>query len=180
MRALVVTWGPGGNLPPMLGAAGALARRAHEVAVLASGETRGAAERAGLPVIGFRRSRDPDVRVAFEAQAELMMATAAGVEIALDTRDAISEVRPDLLVADCMLPAALAAGQATATPTASVVHFFYGLARRLMVQGGGSWTTDLATLASTRRTLGLGPVDSGLATWEAPELVLVTAPRWLD
>src|SRR4051794_38080914 len=105
MRALVVTWGPGGNLPPLLAAARLLADRGHDVAVLASAATRSAAARAGLPVVGFRRSPDPDVRVAFEDQAEHLMATAAGMEIALDTRDVIDELLPDLIVADCMLPA---------------------------------------------------------------------------
>jgi hypothetical protein len=175
MRALVVTWGPGGNLPPLLAAARLLVARGHEVTMLASAETRAAAEQAGLPVVGLRRSPDPDVRVAFEAQAERMMSTAAGAAIALDTRDAIDELRPDLMVADCMLPAALAAGEAAATPTASVVHFLYGLARQVMLRTGDSWTTDLHALAQTRRALGLAPLESGLAAWERPDLLLVTA-----
>ena len=148
--------------------------------MLVSGETRAAAERACLPVLGWRRSPNPDVRVAFEVQAERMMSTAAGADIALDTRDAIDERRPDVLVADCMLPAALAAGEAAATPTASVVHFLYGRARQVMLRAGGSWTTDLRTLAQTRIALGLAALESGLAAWERPDLVLVTAPDWLD
>jgi UDP:flavonoid glycosyltransferase YjiC (YdhE family) len=175
-----VTWAPGGNLPPLLAAARLLVARGHEVTMLASAETRAAAERAGLPVLGFRRSPDPNVRVAFEIQAERMMSTAAGAEIALDARDAVDELRPDLIVADCMLPAALAAGEAAATPTVSLVHFLYGLARQVMLQAGGSWTTDLHALAQTRRALGLAPVESGVAAWERPDLVLVTAPDWLD
>src|SRR5215217_3985223 len=137
MRAVVVTWAPGGNLPPLLAAARLLVARGHEVTMLASGETRAAAERVGLPVVGFRRSPNPNVRVAFEDQAERMMATAAGAEIALDTRDVIDESRPDLIVVDCMLPAALAAGEAAATPSASLVHFLYGLARQVMLTTGG-------------------------------------------
>jgi hypothetical protein len=43
-----------------------------------------------------------------------MMAAAAGIEIALDTRDAVEELGAELIVADCMLPAALAAGEAAA------------------------------------------------------------------
>jgi UDP:flavonoid glycosyltransferase YjiC (YdhE family) len=175
-----VTWGPGGNLPPLLAAARVLVGRGHDVTLLASAETRAAVERARLPVVSFRRSPDPDVRVAFEVQAECMMSTAAGAEIALDTRDAIDELRPGLIVADCMLPAVLAAGEAAATPTASLVHFLYGLARQATLQAGGSWTTDLHTLAQTRRALGLAPLESGLAAWERPDLVLVTAPDWLD
>ena len=179
VRVLVVTWGPGGNLPPLLAAADALSGRGHEVTAMASGETRDAAERRGLPVIGFARSPDPDVGVAFEAQAERVMATTAGVEVALDTRNAIEELRPDLALVDCMLPAALAAAEAGGTATASLVHFLYGPARRRMLEAGGAWTTDLDALSRTRRRLGLAPVD-GPAAWEAPGLVLVAAPGWLD
>jgi hypothetical protein len=97
----------------MLAAASVLDRRGHEVAVLASGETREAAERLGFEVTGYRRSPDPDAGVAFEEQADLLMAAMAGAEIALDAREVLDELRPDLAVVDCMLPAALAAAQAT-------------------------------------------------------------------
>jgi UDP:flavonoid glycosyltransferase YjiC (YdhE family) len=180
VRVLVVTWAPGGNLPPMLAAASVLDRRDHEVTVLASGETRDAAERLGFEVTGYRRSPRPDIRVAFEAQADLLMATMAGAEIALDARDVLDELRPDVAVVDCMLPAAIAAARATGAPTVSLVHFLYGLARMQMLRAGGGWTTDLRSLAATHRTLGLAPAGDGLSAWEAPELVLVTAPRWLD
>jgi UDP:flavonoid glycosyltransferase YjiC (YdhE family) len=180
VRVLVITWAPGGNLPPMLAAASMLDRRGHEVAVLASGETRVAAEQLGFEVTGYRRSADPDVRIAFESQADLLMARAAGAEIALDARDVLEERRPDLAVIDCMLPGAIAAARATGTPTASLVHFLYGPARMQMLRAGGGWTTDLRGLAATHRMLGLSPPSGGVAAWEAPELVLVTAPRWLD
>jgi UDP:flavonoid glycosyltransferase YjiC (YdhE family) len=180
MRALVVTWAPGGNLPPLLAAASVLGRRGHDVALLASGETRGAAERLGFEVTGYRRSADPDPRIAFEAQAQATMATMAGADIALDARDAVEELGADLAIVDCMLPAAIAGARATGTPTASLVHFLYGLARTRMLQGAGGWTSDLEALAATHRLLGLAPVLDGLSAWEAPELVLVTAPRWLD
>jgi hypothetical protein len=88
--------------------------------VLASGQTRAAVESLGLDVTGYRRSRDPDVSVAFEAQVDRMMATMAGAEIALDARDAVDELRPDVAIVDCMLPAALAAlGQRPRRPSRS-------------------------------------------------------------
>jgi UDP:flavonoid glycosyltransferase YjiC (YdhE family) len=180
VRALVMTWAPGGNLPPLLSAASLLDGRGHEVTVLASGETREAAARLGLGVTGYRRSPDPDSSLAFEAQAEEMMATMAGAEIALDARDALVDVQPDLAVVDCMLPAAIAAARATGTPTASLVHFLYGLARTQMRRVGGGWTTDLRSLAATHRLLGLSAASDGLSAWEAPKVLLVTAPRWLD
>lgn len=177
---LVMTWGPGGNLPPLLAAASLLDHRGHEVTVLSSGETRDAAIRLGLGVTDYRRSPDPNTHVSFEAQAELMMATTAGAEIALDARDALAELHPDLAVVDCMLPAAIAAARAIGTPTASLVHFLYGPARTQMLRTGGAWTTDLRSLATTHRLLGLSAPSNGLSAWEAPELVLITAPRWLD
>jgi UDP:flavonoid glycosyltransferase YjiC (YdhE family) len=164
----------------MLAAASVLDRRGHEVVLLCSGETRGAAERLGFEVTGYRRSPDPDTRVVFERQAEPMMATMAGADIALDARDTLEELRPDVAVVDCMLPAAIAAARAAGTPTVSLVHFLYGLARTQMLRAGGGWTTDLDTLAATHRMLGLAPAPDGLAAWEAPQLVLVSAPRWLD
>jgi UDP:flavonoid glycosyltransferase YjiC (YdhE family) len=180
VRALVVTWAPGGNLPPLLAGARLLAERGHEVALLCSGATRSGAERLGLPVSGYRRSPDLDTRISFEAQAEQAMAVAAGTEIALDARDVLERERPDVAIIDCMLPATIAAARATGTPVASLVHFLYGLARGTMLQGRGGFTTDLATLARTHRALGLAPAADGLAAWEAPELLLVTAPSWLD
>jgi hypothetical protein len=87
---------------------------------------------------------------AFEQQAAQMMATAAGPEIALDVRDVVAELMPELMIVDCMLPAGIAAGESTGTPTASLVHFPYGLARTQMLRGAGAWTTDRAQLNSTR------------------------------
>lgn len=173
-------WGLGGNLPPLLGAASVLARRGHEVTFLASERTRDEVERLGFPASAYRRTAEPDTRIPFERQAEQIMATAAGVDVALDARDVLEDVRPDLAIADCMLPAALAAARATCTPAVSLVHFLYGLARTTMLRDGGGFTTDLRTLAKTHETLGLGPIRDGLAAWEAVELLLVTAPRWLD
>ena len=180
MRALVITWAPGGNLPPLLAAAALLERRGHEVTVLGSRQTCAAASGLGLRVRSYPRSPDPDTAVAFEAQADVLMARAAGTDVALDARDALTGLRPDLAVVDCMLPGAVAAARATGTPTASIVHFLYGPARTQMLRAGGAWTTDLRSLAATHRMLGLAAPSDGVSAWEAPELVLVTAPRWLD
>lgn len=180
MRVLVIAWAPGGNLPPMLGAASLLAKRDHDVRFLASGATRTAVEQLGFQATGFERTPDPDTSIAFEANAEPTMATLAGPDLALDARDAVDDLHPDLAVVDCMLPAAIAAARVTGTRTASLVHFLYGLARTRMREAGGGWTTDLRALAATHRMLGLPPPTDGLRTWEAPELVLVTAPSWFD
>jgi len=177
---LIVSWGGGGNLPPLLAAGRLLAARDHRVCVLGSAATRQPAANAGFDVVSYRRAPDPNMDASFEQQAVQLMATAAGPEIALDVREVMAELRPELMIADCMLPAGLAAGESSGTPTASLVHFPYGLARTQMLRGAGSWTTDRAELDITRSDLGLEPTTDDLAAWESADLLLVTVPTWFD
>jgi MGT family glycosyltransferase len=179
-EVLIVSWASGGNLPPLLAAGRLLAMRDHHVCVLASAATRQSALDAGFDVVGYRSGPDPEMDTAFEQQATQMMATAAGPEIALDVCDVVAELRPELTVVDCMLPAGIAACESTGTPTASLVHFPYGLARTQMLRGSGAWTTDRAQLNITRRGLGLEPATDDLAAWESAGLLLVTVPKWFD
>jgi UDP:flavonoid glycosyltransferase YjiC (YdhE family) len=177
---LIVSWGGGGNLPPLLAAGKLLAARDHRVSILASAATRQPAVDADFDVVSYRRGPNPKMDTAFEQQAAQLMATAAGLEIAFDVRDIVAELRPELMIVDCMLPAGLAAGEATGTPTVSLVHFPYGLARTQMLRGAGAWTTDRAQLNRTRSDLGLEPATDDLAAWESAELLLVTVPTWFD
>jgi hypothetical protein len=125
-----VSWAGGGNLPPLLAAGTLLAARDHRVCVLTSSATRQPAIDAGFDVVGYRRSPDPNADTAFEQQAAEMMAIAAGPEIALDVSDVAAELRPALMIVDCMLPAGIAAGEATGIPTVSLVHFPTGSRER--------------------------------------------------
>jgi hypothetical protein len=109
-----------------------------------------------------------------------MLPIAAGEDIAADARAAIAQRRPEVVIVDCMLPAAIAAARSMGRPTVSLVHLLYGPARTQMLRDGGAWTTDLGCLNATHQALGLAPAGDGLAAREAPELVLVTAPRWFD
>jgi UDP:flavonoid glycosyltransferase YjiC (YdhE family) len=179
VRALVITWAPGGNLPPMVAAAGLLAARGHDVEVLGSAATRPAVEAAGFAVHPYRRAPEPLTQIAFEAHAESMLGIAAGADIALDVRDLFADEHYDLAVVDCMLPAALSGVRAVGVPVASLVHFLYGPVRQQLL-AGASWTTDLETLAATHRRLGLASPVDGLEAWQSAELLLVTAPRWFD
>jgi UDP:flavonoid glycosyltransferase YjiC (YdhE family) len=177
---LIVSWAGGGNLPPLLAAGTLLAARDNRVWVLASSATRQLAADAGFDVVSYRHSPDPNADTAFEQQAAQMMAIAAGPEIALEVRGVAAELRPELMIVDCMLPAGIAAGESTGIPTVSLVHFPYGLARTQMLRGAGAWTTDRAQLNVTRSGLGLEPARDDLAAWESAELLLVTVPKWFD
>jgi UDP:flavonoid glycosyltransferase YjiC (YdhE family) len=141
--------------PPTVAAVPVVGRR------LAAGE---AAAAGGPPLVA-----DPAARTAHDHVSRFALDSAA-----------LAAARPDVAVADCMLPAALAAARAAGTPAVSLVHFLYGLARTQMLRGGGAFTTDLQALADTQRALGLPAPRDGLDAWEAPELLLVAAPPWLD
>ena len=58
---LIVSWGGGGNLPPLLAAGKLLAARDHRVCVLGSAATREPAADAGFDVVGYRRAPDPNM-----------------------------------------------------------------------------------------------------------------------
>ena len=66
LDVLIVSWGGGGNLPPLLAAGKLLAARDHRVRVLASAATRQPAVNAGFDVVGYRRGPDPEMDTAFE------------------------------------------------------------------------------------------------------------------
>jgi UDP:flavonoid glycosyltransferase YjiC (YdhE family) len=177
---VVATWASGGNLPPLIALARLLGAAGHRVRVLASSATLEPARREGFEPVSYRTAPQPDESVPFEAQAPTVLRTLAGGEVARDVRAVLAETRPDVLVADCMLPAAVVAAQAASIPVVSLVHFLYGPARAQMTRTGEAWTTDLEQLNATREGFGLTPAADGLTAWECVDLLLVTAPRWLD
>lgn len=179
-RILVATWAPGGNLPPLLAAARLLAHRGHRVYVLASGSTGRKAANHGCNVIVYRHAPDPDEATPFEEQLESVAAVVAGEKVAHDVADAINATNANLVVADCMLPAAVAAAAASGCRTVSLVHFLYGTMRGHLLGGGRWWPELLPHLNATRHGVGLDPVRSELGAWETADRLLVTAPRWLD
>jgi UDP:flavonoid glycosyltransferase YjiC (YdhE family) len=180
LSVLIATWASGGNLPPLLALARLLRSAGHQVHVLASSATQEPARRDGFEPLVYRSAPQPDTSVPFEAQAADLLRTLAGVEIALDVREVLEEATPDVVVADCMLPAAVVAAQAASTPVVSLVHFLYAPARAQMTRTGEGWTTDLEQLNATRTRFGLPRAGDGLGAWEAVDVLLVTAPRWLD
>jgi UDP:flavonoid glycosyltransferase YjiC (YdhE family) len=180
LSVVVATWASGGNLPPLIALARLLREAGHRVHVLASSATLAPARREDFEPVTYRTAPQPDESVPFEAQAATVLRTLAGVEAARDVAAVLAETGPDVLVADCMLPAAVVAGQAASIPVVSLVHFLYGPARAQMTRKGEAWTTDLEQLNATRAAFGLTPAPDGLTAWECVDVLLVTAPRWFD
>jgi MGT family glycosyltransferase len=126
-RFLFVTMDGGGNLPPTFALVRRLVRRGHEVRVLAPAALAGRTTDSGRIFRTFARAREPaplKPSATYEAnQIAAWLAFFCSVEL---SRDVIVEAETaDVLVADCMLPAGLVAGERKGVSTAALVHLPY-------------------------------------------------------
>jgi UDP:flavonoid glycosyltransferase YjiC (YdhE family) len=124
MRVLVVTWDGGGNLPPMLGIARALARRGDQVRVLGHEVQRAAIEQAGLSFTPFQRGRD---YVSAEPRGTVqgvlgLAALFADRGIGADAAALLAEESAEMVLVDCLLWGAIDELANTGVPVVSVVH----------------------------------------------------------
>jgi hypothetical protein len=161
LSVVVATWASGGNLPPLLALARILRSAKHRVQVLTSSATDEDARRGKFETVAYRAAPEPDRSLPFEAQVPEVLQTLAGVDIARDAYDVIEETRPDMVVSDCMLPAAIVAAQAASTPVVSIIHFLYGPPRVHLARTNEGWTTDLEQLTRPAGISDCAPFATG-------------------
>jgi UDP:flavonoid glycosyltransferase YjiC (YdhE family) len=121
MKVLFLTADLGGNIPPTLAVAQALARRGISVEIAGL-----LPDRTALPHIPFPLANaiTPDSRP--QGPRELL-ATFRLMASRTSSRDALKiivERRPDVVVVDCMLPAVIRAALASHVPTVVLFHTF--------------------------------------------------------
>jgi MGT family glycosyltransferase len=132
---LFVTWEGGGNVTPVLGVARRLAARGHDVRVLAEPCLRAVVEDAGARFVPFtrhftRRERTEDLIGDAAARTPIGALNASLAQVvfgparvvAEETRRAMEEERPDVVVADGLLPAALIPAEASGIPRVVLFH----------------------------------------------------------
>jgi UDP:flavonoid glycosyltransferase YjiC (YdhE family) len=123
-RILFVTWDGGGNLPPLLGIASEVQRRGHTVRVIGHGGQAETVSGAGLDFTTYPTAR------AFTSQRNNPPWTLAAAWGGADLgRDVAAEARgfgADLVVVDCLLPAAMQALARAGITYAVVEHMFDG------------------------------------------------------
>jgi MGT family glycosyltransferase len=132
---LFVTFEGGGNIPPVLGLARRLAARGHDVRVLTEPCLRGAVEEAGARFVPFTRHftrADRTLDLIGDAAArtpvgalrrtfERLVFGPARI-VAEETRGATEAERPDVVVADALMPGALVAAEAAGIPRVVLFH----------------------------------------------------------
>lgn len=132
---LFVTFEGGGNVPPVLGVARRLVERGHSVSVLAEPCLAGAVAGIGARFIPFTRhftraDRIEDVLGDWKPKSPLsaLRCTLSRVVygparlVAEETRQAIRAYRPDVVVADFLMPGALVAAEAEGLPRVVLFH----------------------------------------------------------
>ncbi len=127
-RILVVTWDGGGNVPPMLGVAGELQRRGHQVRVLGHPQQRDVVASAGLRFVGYRHARPWSPKVAATGARFLLrflfeVFTDPGP--GRDVHDELAHETVDLVLVDSMILAGLRAAEQAGLPTAVLMHTFH-------------------------------------------------------
>lgn len=185
-RIVVVTADLGGNVPPALGIAAKLMADGAAVHVIGHRPQEAAVTSLGLPFTAYTRGRAYDALQPRSGPATILGLAGLFCDqgVATDLLELAAVHRADLLLVDCMLLGALAAGTRSGIPTVALVHslpeFFTGrwshgpigmLAglrglRPAKVWGGlaGAVTATLPELAGSTTALGgpvVGPVWQG-------------------
>ena len=132
---LFVTFEGGGNVPPVLGVARRLAARGHDVRVLTEPCLRAAVEEAGARFVPFTRHFTREDRTmdligdsaaktpvgALQMSFERLVFGPAAI-VAEETGREIDVERPDVVVADGLMPGALVAAEAAGVPRVVLFH----------------------------------------------------------
>lgn len=139
-RLLFTLWDGGGNVPPILGLAGDLAARGHEVSVIADPSLGDAVTRSGarhLPWVTAPHRASPDPSTEFIRDFEPLTPLGAAGRIrdrlivepaeafARDTFGAIREVEPEVVVSDVLLLGSQVAATSAGLPNLTVAPNIY-------------------------------------------------------
>lgn len=163
-EVLFVTMDGGGNVPPLLAVASAVARRGHHVRVVGHRCLRGEVTRAGLPFVPYRNARPWDSTR--EQSALRWVPMFNDPNIADEVERLCAENRPDVAVVDCMLLPALATLQKNHIRHAVFTHTYRGYTNRMHRYGAGT-----AALLYGHRISAL---------WNAADLNIVATLKRLD
>lgn len=129
---LFVTWDGGGNVPPVLGLAARLIKRGHDVRVLTEPCLNESVLAIGAEYIAFKKYftrldsrvdliRDWNAKPLTIPSVENILIRPA-YDVALETIALLEEKRPDIVVADFMMPGALLAAESLGIKHVSLFH----------------------------------------------------------
>jgi UDP:flavonoid glycosyltransferase YjiC (YdhE family) len=167
---LFATAHAGGNVPPTRAIAAELARRGHTVRVIGHAALATTFEGSGVEFVAYRRARPWSPIVGKPGIRSMLgwLRLASDPGIAVDVAAELARAAPDVVVVDCMIPAALRAARRAGSPVVMLVHAFsgYWLGQWSPVSPMGLW--QRLTRTAPRRF----PADLALVTTD-PQLDVV-------
>ncbi len=178
-RIAFVTWDGGGNLPPAIGIAQALAARGHRCRFLGYEVQRERIEGQGFAFSALGRSGAFDVHGLPPEQrlAALLRHVWACPEHLEDVPAALARHPADLLVVDFLMQGALASGHRVKIPVTALAHS--AVAGLVPPPDSPVGAPRLAASNDLRASAGLGPMRRLNDAWN-PFLTLVTTVAALD
>lgn len=171
-KFLWACWDGGGNLPPSLGIARALAAAGHRVVFAGRAEMVPRVRAAGFATRELTQAYALIERYAPGPQVRIfgyLSSPAVGDELLSVVRDE----EPDAVVIDGMFSAALDVAPRFGKPTAAMVHTFL---RRML----GAWRSNLQMQSDIRVQAGLAPLPPIDVLWGGRDLVHVNTLGALD
>jgi UDP:flavonoid glycosyltransferase YjiC (YdhE family) len=176
-RVLVVSWDGGGNLTPALVLANRLTAAGHELAIMAdlAPSTAARVTSTGARLVGYASAEPWPEGVSFEDHPARFAKMRNGVSTARDVVSAAADLRPDVIVVDCMAGAGLVAADVLGLPTAVLVHVLY--------QPFVCYWADVAVdVSACREAFGPAPParPAILGQMERADKILVLVPEELD
>ncbi|MDQ6774122.1 MAG: hypothetical protein M3024_14260 [Candidatus Dormibacteraeota bacterium] len=186
-KILFVTWNGGGNVPPALGIATALARRGHRVGFLGHAQQEEQIRARDFSFQPFRHARPWSSTAPWSGLrgsvklVSLFADRGPGVDLA----EVVTREPTDLVVVDQLMWGALSAAESLGVRHATLVHSLYGPQRDTWSRGPGAllarlqgrrpvqlWLSSERVIVATLRDLDpAGPE-------ELPENVCYTGPVW--
>lgn len=129
---LFVTWDGGGNVPPVLGLAGRLVKRGHQVHVLAEPCLKEAVSVIGAEFRAFNKHftrSDGSVDIIKDSNAKPLTIPAVdnilvrpAFDVAKETLAVLEQIKTDVLVADFMMPGSLIAAEVIGVKRVALFH----------------------------------------------------------
>jgi len=165
-RILAVTWHGGGNVPPMLGIAGELQCRGHQVRVLGHPQQREPVVSAGLKFVDYHHGRGWSPKVA-RLPLRFIFGVFTAPGLGTDVRDEIAREPVDLALVDSMILSGLRAAEEAGVPTAVLMHTLHRYHTHVWGRGA------IGVVAAAR---GMRPSR----LWNAADRVLVATDSALD
>lgn len=166
-RILFVGLDAGGNVPPAVAVARALAARGHDVELAGYRDRSRLPEGAVVTPVEPLGAFDPARSSSSARVLARYVHVAAGADIARRVGDVVAQRRPDAVVVDCMMLSSVRAAVRTGVPTAVLFH-------TLAAYWTGGWARGPVGVAAGLR--GLRPAR----VWAEAALRVVVSDRVLD